>query len=136
MGETRMSQPDATRRVSVAEALAQLPGPAGERFATVFTHGSLVVEIYAPRGRDPQQPHARDEVYVVVQGTGDYVSGGGRQQCGPGDFLFAPAGAVHRFEHFSEDFIVWVLFYGPEGGEGPFVCSDDHPAQTHTGGAS
>jgi len=24
---------------------------------------------------------------------------------------------VHRFEEFSNDFAVWVFFYGPEGGE-------------------
>ena len=30
--------------------MALLPGPQGKRFATVFTHGSLLVEIYAPRG--------------------------------------------------------------------------------------
>jgi hypothetical protein len=24
---------------------------------------------------------------------------------------------VHRFEEFSDDLIVWVIFYGPEGGE-------------------
>ena len=23
----------------------------------------------------------------------------------------------HRFEEFSDDFLVWVFFYGPEGGE-------------------
>jgi hypothetical protein len=31
--------------------------------------------------------------------------------------LFAAAGAVHRFENFSGDLTVWVMFYGPEGGE-------------------
>jgi hypothetical protein len=24
----------------------------------------------------------------------------------------------HRFEDFTEDFATWVVFYGPEGGEG------------------
>jgi hypothetical protein len=28
-----------------------------------------------------------------------------------------PAGVVHRFEEFTEDLVVWVVFYGPEGGE-------------------
>jgi hypothetical protein len=23
----------------------------------------------------------------------------------------------HRFEEFSDDLVVWVIFYGPEGGE-------------------
>lgn len=31
--------------------------------------------------------------------------------------LYTPAGQVHRFEQFSDDFAVWVAFYGPEGGE-------------------
>lgn len=105
------------RRVSVAEALARLPGPEGKRFASVLEHGSLVVEIYAPRGFDPQGPHTRDELYVVWQGRGEFVNGDERQAFGPGDVLFVPAGIVHRFESFTDDLVVWVIFYGPEGGE-------------------
>jgi len=30
---------------------------------------------------------------------------------GPHDVLFAQAGVVHRFEDFSDDFLVWVFFY-------------------------
>lgn len=102
---------------TVAEALELLPGPEGQRFAGVFKHGSLEVEIYAPRGTDPQQPHTRDEVYFVLVGTGEFVCGDTRRTFGPGDILFAAAGTVHRFENFSGDLTVWVLFYGPEGGE-------------------
>lgn len=102
---------------TVAEALARLPGPEGQRFASVFKHGCLEVEIYAPRGSDPQQPHTRDEIYFVVTGTGEFVCGDARRTFGPSDILFAAAGAVHRFEDFSGDLTLWVLFYGPEGGE-------------------
>ena len=28
-----------------------------------------------------------------------------------------PAGVVHRFEDFTDDFATWGMFYGPEGGE-------------------
>ena len=105
------------RRVTVAEAMRRLPGPNGERFAPVLEHGSLLVEIYAPRGHDPQTPHTRDEVYVVVQGEGFFVNGPDRARFGPGDVLFVPAGVVHRFEAFTDVLVVWVFFYGPEGGE-------------------
>lgn len=105
------------RRVTVAEGLDLLPGPDGERFVSVFQHGSLDVELYAPRGHDPQTPHTRDEAYIVVKGMGWFVNGDTRERFGPGDFLFVPAGVVHRFEAFNDDFVVWVLFYGPEGGE-------------------
>ena len=108
-----------TRRISVAEAARNIPGTSGERFAVVFEHGSLEVELYQPRGIDPQQPHRRDEVYIVAVGSGTYVVGSERLTFGPGDFLFAPAGVPHRFEYFSQDLTLWVLFYGPDGGEGP-----------------
>jgi mannose-6-phosphate isomerase-like protein (cupin superfamily) len=106
-----------TRKVAYQEALAKLPAKDSNRFVTLFTHGSLQVELYAPRGFDPQQPHTRDEVYIVAQGQGEYVCQGVRQKFTPGDFLFAAAGESHWFERFSDDFAVWVLFYGPEGGE-------------------
>jgi mannose-6-phosphate isomerase-like protein (cupin superfamily) len=80
-------------------------------------HGTLLVEIYAPRGLDSQKPHTRDEVYFVASGSGEYVCGDTRRRFGPTDILFATAGVAHRFENFSDDFTVWVLFYGPEGGE-------------------
>jgi mannose-6-phosphate isomerase-like protein (cupin superfamily) len=106
-----------TRKITVAEALARLPGARGERFAAVIERGSLTVEIYAPRGDDPQEPHTRDEVYVVVRGSGEFINGPSREPFGPGDFLFVPAGVEHRFINFTEDLALWVIFYGPEGGE-------------------
>jgi mannose-6-phosphate isomerase-like protein (cupin superfamily) len=108
---------DTCQLLRVTDALTKLPTPDGKQFATIFAHGSLAVEIYAPRDHDPQQPHTRDEVYFVASGSGEYVCGAGRQAFGPTDLLFAAAGAAHRFENFSDDLVVWVLFYGPEGGE-------------------
>jgi mannose-6-phosphate isomerase-like protein (cupin superfamily) len=102
-----------------ADALAKLESARDKRFITLFEHGTLQMEFYAPRGHDPQQPHSRDEVYVVVEGSGTYFDGAERRPCGMGDLLFAPAGTAHRFEEFTHDFAVWVLFYGPEGGETP-----------------
>ncbi len=97
--------------------LNRLPTPGGQRFVVAFEHGSLSVELYAPRSVNPQQPHSRDEVYVVVRGEGSFVNGADRHRFGPGDVLFVPAGFVHRFEEFTDDLVVWVFFYGPEGGE-------------------
>jgi mannose-6-phosphate isomerase-like protein (cupin superfamily) len=104
-------------RLSPADWLAKLPGPNGERWVVAFEHGTLAVELYAPRGTDPQQPHSRDEVYIVVAGSGTYVHEEHRQPFAAGDFLFAAAGVPHHFEDFTDDLVVWVLFYGPEGGE-------------------
>ena len=104
-------------RLTVAQALARLPGAQGERYVELFEHGTLSVELYAPRGTDAQAPHTRDEVYVVIHGSGHFRNGDTRHSFGPGDLLFVPAGVEHRFEEFSDDLAVWVIFYGPGGGE-------------------
>jgi mannose-6-phosphate isomerase-like protein (cupin superfamily) len=54
---------------------------------------------------------------VVVQGRGFFVNGPERHPFSVGDILFVPAGADHHFEDFSDDLAVWVVFYGPDGGE-------------------
>ena len=105
------------QRIGVTEAMTRLPGSKGERYATVLEHGTLDIEIYAPRGTDPQKPHTRDEVYVVVAGTGEFLNGSRRERFVAGDVLFVPAHVEHRFENFTDDLVVWVIFYGPEGGE-------------------
>lgn len=104
-------------RITVAEAMARIPGPDGERYVEMFSHGTLEIEMYAPRGNDPQQPHDRDEVYVVVEGHGEFIYGESRTHFAKGDVLFVAAEVEHRFVDFSDDFAAWVVFYGPRGGE-------------------
>lgn len=104
--------------IGLAEALRKGPPPPGNLAVPIFSHGSLVVELYTPVGQDPQKPHARDEVYFVTRGKGFFFDGERRHSVEAGSFLFVPARKIHRFEDFSSDFTVWVVFYGPEGGEG------------------
>jgi mannose-6-phosphate isomerase-like protein (cupin superfamily) len=103
-------------RITPEDALARLV-QSGQEFTQLFRHGTLEVEIYRPVGVDRQQPHRRDEVYVVLSGTGWFVNGKTRQPFAAGEILFVPAGVEHWFEEFTEDFATWVFFYGPEGGE-------------------
>jgi mannose-6-phosphate isomerase-like protein (cupin superfamily) len=103
--------------VGFDEALTKGPPPTGNLAVPIFAHGSLVVELYTPVGNDPQKPHTRDEVYFVARGQGMFFDGERRHEVVAGSFIFVPAGEVHRFEDFSSDFVVWVAFYGPEGGE-------------------
>ncbi|MBA4053992.1 MAG: cupin domain-containing protein [Marivirga sp.] len=88
-------------------------------FLEVFRHGTLSVEVYKPLQVDLQKPHTRDEVYVVIDGSGNFFCGGQWSSFAKGDLLFVPAGVEHRFKDFTDDFSTWVIFYGPEGGEAP-----------------
>ena len=110
-------------KVSLEELLSRIPGrpteqwPDGERYAIGFEHGTMTLGFYAPVGSDPQQPHKRDEIYIVQSGTSEFVLGEETLSLAAGDAVFVPAGVVHRFEDFSGDFGTWVIFWGPEGGE-------------------
>lgn len=106
-----------SHRLTPENALTTLARSAGKEFVKLFRHGTLEVEIYKPHRVDRQTPHTRDEVYVVIAGSGFFVNGSSRQPFVAGEMLFVPAGVEHRFEEFTEDFATWVLFYGPEGGE-------------------
>jgi mannose-6-phosphate isomerase-like protein (cupin superfamily) len=110
-------------KTSLNELLSQIPGlpsdqwPDGERYAVGFEHGTMSLGYYSPVDSDPQQPHKRDEIYIVQSGTSQFVLRNQNLSLAAGDAVFVPAGAVHRFTDFSADFGVRVIFWGPEGGE-------------------
>ncbi len=99
------------------QALELISASEDEAYGVLLEHGTLELGYYKPQGVDSQDPHDRDEVYVVKSGSGYFVVEEDRQPFGPGDALFVPAYIVHRFEDFTEDFSAWVIFYGPSGGE-------------------
>ncbi|MBO9618767.1 MAG: cupin domain-containing protein [Niabella sp.] len=103
-------------KVAVKDALLQLKD-SKNLFLPLFNHGSLQIEIYKPDKIDHQSPHKQDEVYIIISGNGEFLNDGIITNFTPGDFLFVPAGTEHRFLNFSDDFVTWVVFYGPEGGE-------------------
>jgi mannose-6-phosphate isomerase-like protein (cupin superfamily) len=96
----------------VGRALLRLQGDRIP-FAPVFEHGDALVGLYTPREKDLQQPHDQDEVYVVVQGTGHFRNGSHRHAFAAGDVMYVSAFEEHRFEDFSDDLQVWVVFFGP-----------------------
>ena len=102
--------------IDVKEGLAKL-NESGNLFLDVFNHGTLSVEIYKPEKEDLQKPHEKDEIYVIISGSGIFFNDGEETTFNAGDFLFVKAGAEHRFKNFSDDFATWVFFYGPKGGE-------------------
>ena len=106
-----------SERHTVERALDLVAASDDGRYGVLLQHGSMELGFYKPAGSDPQKPHDQDEVYIVQSGSGYFVHGESRQAFARGDALFVPAGDVHRFEDFSDDFAAWVVFYGPGGGE-------------------
>jgi len=110
-------------KVSVSQALARLPAaptdtyPDGAPFVRMMSGGTMSIEVFAPKGAELQQPHAQDELYFIHSGRGQLVINGQTFEASAGDAFFVAAGIEHRFGNFSDDFVTWVVFYGPSGGE-------------------
>lgn len=106
-----------TERYTLQAALRAVSQSDDRVYGVLLEHGTLELGFYQPVKVDPQQPHDRDEVYIIQKGSGYFVLGETRQPFESGEALFVRAGAIHRFEDFTEDFAAWVIFYGPSGGE-------------------
>ena len=120
-----------TENLTIENALARIPDPPEKQTVGLFSHGSLLIKMYSPKDHDAQKPHEQDEVYVIARGSGWFVNGDSRHRFEPGQVLFVPAGVVHRFEDFSDDFATWVMFYGPKGGETETI--EQEPILKNTG---
>jgi mannose-6-phosphate isomerase-like protein (cupin superfamily) len=112
-------------KASLSALLGKLPLPATAQWpdgvfdVEALAHGTMSLQVFAPRGEDRQQPHRQDELYIVASGSSDFFREGERERVVAGDALFVRAGTEHRFAYMSEDFVTWVIFWGPEGGEAP-----------------
>jgi len=83
----------------------------------MLQRGSLKLKLSMPVPPNVQSPHEQDELYVIMQGHGVLFHDGKRDPVAAGDAIFIAAGTEHHFESFSKDLAVWVIFYGPIGGE-------------------
>jgi len=109
-----MSSPSRSGLIRLADARAALPPPGGGHSARIFRGGTLDVWLAAKPAVSPTQlsAHEQDEIYVVMSGKGVLFHDGKRDAFEAGDLMFVGAGIEHRFEDFSEDLEVWVVFYG------------------------
>jgi mannose-6-phosphate isomerase-like protein (cupin superfamily) len=112
-----VSSPDRSRVIHLRDARARIPGAAGEHFTNVLQRGTVRLLLSFPLNPNRQAPHAQDEIYVVIRGRGVLFHDGKRDPFEPGDVMFVAAGVEHHFEDFTEDLAIWVIFYGPPGGE-------------------
>jgi mannose-6-phosphate isomerase-like protein (cupin superfamily) len=115
--QKRFSAEEIEMKFTFEEFLGKLPLPADEKwkegvwFANAFTKGDFELEFFAPRGKDYQTPHDKDEFYIVARGTADLLIENERFSCAAGDALFVPAQTAHHFENMSDDFATWAIFF-------------------------
>jgi mannose-6-phosphate isomerase-like protein (cupin superfamily) len=84
---------------------------AGGGYEIVHESPGLELGVYVLVAPEPdrQQPHADDEIYVVLEGTGVLDVEGTAVPVKEGDAVFVEAGADHRFNAY-ERLSVLVIF--------------------------
>ena len=89
----------------------------GGGYEVVHSSPGLEIGVYSLVAPNPdrQTPHAEDEVYVVLAGSGEIEVEGERRSLQEGDAVFVGAGAEHRF-HGYEQLSLLVIFNGPHSG--------------------
>jgi mannose-6-phosphate isomerase-like protein (cupin superfamily) len=90
----------AKRRVSVSGG-----------YEVVHASPGLEIGVYALVAPEPdrQHPHADDEIYIVLEGTGLLEVEGVQVDLREGHAVFVPAGAEHHFSAY-EQLVVLVIF--------------------------
>jgi mannose-6-phosphate isomerase-like protein (cupin superfamily) len=81
-------------------------------YEVVHESTGLELGVYLPPVPDPQTPHAEDEVYVVLEGSGAIMIDGVRHELAIGDQAFVAADVEHRFVDHVE-LVLLVIFNGP-----------------------
>lgn len=96
------------------EATRQALLERGGGYQSVHNSPGLEIGVYVLVAPEPdrQQPHAEDEVYVVLEGSGVLEVEGAATALSEGMALFVPAGAEHRFTAY-EQLALLVVFNGP-----------------------
>ena len=104
-----MDKTPAPISLTAARGLPWKPG----RSAEAFIDGDLEVRFTPRPSSGLQTPHQRDELYIIASGKGFYRCEDRVTPVSAGDLCFAAAHVPHGFENFSDDFAIWIIFYGP-----------------------
>ncbi len=79
-------------------------------------HFSLGYVVLEPRGGQvPWHNQEQDEIYFIVEGTGEMCLGQERQVVRGGQTVFIPPGEFHQLTNVGEEPLVMIYCYGPAG---------------------
>ena len=98
--------------ISLEKVIADLDATTNEYFLNIFKSTGLEVGILRVRKgeTDSQEPHSVDEVYFVIEGTGNIEIEDKIRPVNRADFIFVPANVHHRFVVSNKDLIVLYFF--------------------------
>lgn len=105
-----------TDKSLITDVATRLEAQGEQTFVEFLRVPALSMGLFAapPGHADTQQPHAEDEVYVVVRGRAVFDCRGQRTDVRAGSIIYVPAHEPHHFADITEDLQVVVVFAPPE----------------------
>ena len=112
-----MGEPDGSRVIRFEDAQGRIPGPPGQHFVSLMQRGTLRVSCPFPYPQTARRRtcRTRSTSSSAAEASSFTVASGIRSE--PATFSSCPQALSIGFEDFTEDLAVWVIFYGPNGGE-------------------
>ena len=98
--------------ISTNEECLQQLERLNKEYLIKFENQDCLIEFWTPKSDDAQPPHDRDEVYIIINGYGEFEMNGERKPISKGDLIFVAAGVEHRFTKYSSDLAMWIIFFG------------------------
>ena len=81
--------------------------------ATNFSLGNVTLD---PKGGQvPWHNQEQEEIYFVVQGTGQMCLGDECQELRGGEAVYIPAGIFHQLTNIGDEPLIMIYCYGPAG---------------------
>ncbi|MFQ5969258.1 MAG: cupin domain-containing protein [Nitrososphaerales archaeon] len=97
-----------------AEEVLRKLDVSGNWFYTFMSKGTMDAGILRlkPGEKDPQGPHANDELYYVIKGHGFIQLGKEDVPVKPGSIIFVSAGKNHNFHGNKDEMQILYVFAG------------------------
>jgi mannose-6-phosphate isomerase-like protein (cupin superfamily) len=101
------------RRYPARRLTQNLVGGAAPVQATNFAMGNVTLEPNG--GQVPWHNQAQEEVYFVVEGTGEMCLGEERSSVTSGQAVYIPSGVFHQLTNIGDTPLRMIYCYGPSG---------------------
>lgn len=77
---------------------------------------SLGMVILDPKGGQvPWHNHPQEEIYLILEGTGEICLGSERQEIHSGQTVFIPPNEFHQLTNIGDTLLKFIYCYGPAG---------------------
>lgn len=88
-------------------------GGISELQAENFSLGFVILE--PEGGQVPWHNHEQEEVYFILEGTGEMCIGDERKEVSTGQAVFIPPNEFHQLSNIGKDPLKMIYCYGPAG---------------------